>query len=313
MTEDLKIAVLVPCYNEEDSIDKVVRDFQTALPSAIVYVYDNNSTDRTIEVAKDAGAVTRAEPQQGKGNVVRRMFADVSADVYILVDGDNTYEAAAAPRLVELLVSDGLDMVTGCRVSDIKEAYRPGHKFGNWMLTSLVTSIFGKRTRDMLSGYRILSRRFVKSFPALSRGFEIETELTVHSLELRMPITDADTVYIDRLPGSESKLKTFRDGFRILRVIVSLVKEERPFQFFSAISLTLAVLALLLGYPVILEFMETGLVPRIPTAILAASIVVIAVLSFLAGIILDTVTLGRREMKRLHYMALPALGSERSS
>ena len=310
-TRHPRTAVLIPCFNEEASIGYVVGDFKTTLPAAQIYVYDNNSTDRTTEAAREAGAIVRHEPQQGKGNVVRRMFADIDADVFILVDGDNTYESAAAPRLIDHLVTQELDMVTGCRVTEIKEAYRPGHKFGNWMLTSLVTGIFGKRTRDMLSGYRVFSRRFVKSFPALSRGFEIETELTVHALELRMPIADIDTSYLDRLPGSESKLRTFRDGFRILRVIMNLVKEERPFQFFSVVAAVLVVLALLLGYPIILEYFETGLVPRFPTAVLAASIVVIAVLSFMTGIILDTVTLGRREMKRLHYLSLPLPGAAR--
>lgn len=301
-----RVAVLVPCYNEEASVGAVVRDFKASLPSATIYVYDNNSTDRTVAVAKDAGAVVRVEPLQGKGQVVRRMFADIDADIYVLVDGDSTYEAAAAGRLVELLIDDGFDMLTGCRVTNIEEAYRPGHKFGNWLLTTLVTGIFGNRTKDMLSGYRVFSRRFVKSFPALSRGFEIETELTVHALELRMPIADVDTAYVDRPPGSVSKLNTFRDGFRILRVIMNLVKEERPFQFFFSVSVVLAILASVLGYPVVLEFIETGLVPRFPTAILAASIVVLSMLSLLTGVILDTVTLGRREMKRLHYLSLPA-------
>lgn len=308
----IKVAVLLPCFNEQASIGLTVKDFKAALPQATVYVYDNNSTDRTVEVAKQAGAIVRSETLQGKGNVVRRMFADVDADVFVLVDGDNTYEAAAAPRLVDTLVSEELDMVTGCRVTDVKEAYRLGHKFGNWMLTSLVSGIFGKRTKDMLSGYRVFSRRFVKSFPALSRGFEIETELTVHALELRMPIADVDTAYVDRLPGSESKLRTFRDGFRILRVIMNLVKEERPFHFFTGVSGVLTLLALILGYPIVQEFVATGLVPRFPTAMLAASIVVIAVLCFLAGIILDSVTLGRREMKRLHYLALSNLNAARN-
>lgn len=302
----LRVAVLVPCYNEETAIAPVVRDFQAALPDARIYVYDNNSTDRTMEVARAAGAIVRSEPQQGKGNVVRRMFADVEADVYVLVDGDNTYEAAAAPSMIDRLLSETHDMVTGCRVTDIEKAYRPGHRFGNWMLTGLVASIFGRRTTDMLSGYRVFSRRFVKSFPALSRGFEIETELTVHALELRMPICDVETAYIDRLPGSESKLRTYQDGLRILRVIMSLVKEERPFQFFSVVAGILTLLALILGTPVISEYLATGLVPRIPTAVLAASIGIIAVLSFLAGVILDTVTLGRREMKRLYYFSLAA-------
>lgn len=299
-----KVAVLIPCFNEEVSIGLVVKDFMAALPNAEIYVYDNNSTDRTVEVAKEAGAIVRTETQQGKGNVVRRMFADVEADVFLLVDGDNTYEAAAAPRLVNLLIEQSLDMVTGCRVTEIEEAYRPGHRFGNWLLTTLVARIFGKRTKDMLSGYRVFSRRFVKSFPALSRGFETETEFTVHALELRLPIADVDTAYVDRLPGSESKLRTFHDGARILRLIFNLVKEERPFQFFSSLSVALIMIAIFLGYPIVQEFAETGLVPRFPTAILAASIVVIAFLAFATGLILDTVTLSRRETKRMHYLAI---------
>ncbi|WP_282129971.1 glycosyltransferase family 2 protein [Roseobacter litoralis] len=307
---DFQVAVIIPCYNEETAIGRVVEAFRAVLPSADIYVYDNNSTDSTIEVAKEAGAIVRSEQQQGKGSVVRRMFSDVDADCYLLVDGDNTYEAAAAPRLIDYLIQDGLDMVTGSRVSEIKEAYRQGHRFGNWLLTSIVTSIFGRRTTDMLSGYRVMSRRFVKSFPALSRGFEIETELTVHALELRLPIADCDTVYIDRLPGSESKLSTFKDGFRILSMIVRLVKEERPFQFFSILSAVLMVIALVLGIPIIQEFLETGLVPRFPSAILSASIVIIAILMFLAGIILDSVTLGRREIKRLHYLSYRSMPPE---
>lgn len=305
----MRLAVCIPCYNEETAISFVVQDFKSQLPEAEVWVFDNNSTDRTVEAAESAGAMVGREPQQGKGNVVRRMFADIDADVYLLVDGDNTYEAAAARRLIDLLIKNKLDMVTGCRVTTSEGAYRPGHRLGNWMLTSLVAAIFGNRTKDMLSGYRVFSRRFVKSFPALSRGFEIETELTVHALELRMPVADVDTLYGDRLPGSESKLSTFRDGVRILRLIVALVKEERPFQFFTLISGLGALCSITLGYPVVLEFLETGLVPRFPTAILAASIMVAAILSFLAGIILDTVTLGRREMKRLLYLTYPAIGA----
>ncbi len=301
-----RIAVIIPCYNEATAIGHVVEDFATALPDAHIYVYDNNSKDGTVEAARAAGATVRHEIQQGKGNVVRRMFADIDADAYVLVDGDNTYEAAAAPRMVKQLFDENLDMVTGCRITEIEEAYRPGHRFGNAMLTGLVATLFGRRTKDMLSGYRVFSRRFVKSFPALSRGFEIETEFTVHALELRMPLADVDTAYIDRLPGSESKLSTFRDGFRILRMIARLVKEERPLPFFSAVALLLLVLAIVLGGPVVAEYLRTGLVPRFPTAILAASIVVIATLSFLAGVILDTVTLGRREAKRLHYLSLAA-------
>ena len=303
-----RTAVLIPCYNEAVAIGQVVADFKAALPDATIYVYDNNSSDDTAAVAAAAGAVVRHEPQQGKGNVVRRMFADIDADIYVMVDGDNTYEAAAAPRLIARLQAEMLDMVSGCRVTEIQEAYRPGHRFGNWMLTGLVANIFGKRTTDMLTGYRVFSRRFVKSFPALSRGFETETELTVHALELRMPIADEPTAYIDRLPGSDSKLNTIRDGIRILKMIVLLVKEERPLMLFGAIGGLLALVSLLLGLPIVAEFAQTGLVPRFPTAILASAMMITAVLSVLAGLILDTVTLGRREMKRMAYLALPAVG-----
>lgn len=306
LTSDVKVAVLIPCYNEAKPIGTVVADFRAALPAADIYVYDNNSTDGTAEAARAAGAIVRVETQQGKGNVVRRMFADIDADVYVMVDGDNTYEAKAAPALVDKLLDETLDMVSGCRVTEIQEAYRPGHRFGNRMLTGLVAGIFGKRTKDMLTGYRVFSRRFVKCFPALSRGFEIETELTVHALELRMPIADVDTVYVDRLPGSDSKLNTIRDGFRILKMIVLLVKEERPFALFCGVGVLLGLLSLVLGGPVVVEFVETGLVPRFPTAILASAIMVIGVLSVVTGLILDTVTLGRREMKRMAYLALPA-------
>ena len=302
-----KVAVLIPCYNEAVAIGQVVTDFRTALPEAEIYVYDNNSTDGTADIARNAGAIVRIETQQGKGNVVRRMFADIEADIYVMVDGDNTYEAAAAPRLIDKLQAETLDMVSGCRVTEIQEAYRPGHRFGNWMLTGLVANIFGKRTKDMLTGYRVFSRRFVKSFPALSRGFETETELTVHALELRMPIADVDTVYIDRLPGSSSKLNTIRDGVRILKMILLLVKEERPLLMFGGVGLLLALFSLILGFPIVTEFAATGLVPRFPTAILASAIMVIAVLSVMTGLILDTVTLGRREMKRMSYLALPAV------
>ncbi|MEO1639622.1 MAG: glycosyltransferase family 2 protein [Pseudomonadota bacterium] len=300
-----RIAVLIPCYNEATPIGQVVADFKAALPDAVIYVYDNNSTDDTVKNAKAAGAVVRHEPQQGKGNVVRRMFADVEADIYVMVDGDNTYEAAAAPKLIAKLCDETLDMVSGCRVTEIQQAYRPGHRFGNWMLTGLVASIFGKRTTDMLTGYRVFSRRYVKSFPASSRGFEIETELTVHALELLMPIADVDTVYVDRLPGSDSKLSTIKDGVRILKMIILLVKEERPFMLFGLIALFLALLSFGIGAPIVAEFMDTGLVPRFPTAILASAIMVIAVLSFMVGLILDMITVGRREAKRMAYLAIP--------
>ena len=300
-----RIAVLVPCYNEELTIGPVVRAFRQALPEAIVYVYDNNSTDKTLAEAANAGAVCRREPLQGKGNVVRRMFADVEADIYILVDGDDTYEAAAAPRLIQRLEEDNLDMVNGARVTEIKEAYRTGHRFGNWMLTSMVSAIFGSRIGDLLSGYRVFSRRFVKSFPALSGGFEIETELTVHALELRMPIAEMQTHYKDRPEGSVSKLRTYQDGLRILKTIAVLLKEERPLQFFSSLFAILVTASLALALPIVFEFLETGLVPRFPTAILATGIMLLAFHSLFSGLILDTVTHGRREMKRVAYLGIP--------
>lgn len=299
------IAVLIPCYNEEVAIGRVIQAFRQALPGARVYVYDNNSTDRTLEVASAAGAICRTETLQGKGNVVRRMFADVEADIYLLVDGDDTYDAAAAPELVRLLEEKDLDMVNAARVTKIKEAYRTGHRFGNWLLTTMVSSIFGNRIRDLLSGYRVFSRRFVKSFPALSGGFEIETELTVHALELRMPVVEVETHYKDRPVGSVSKLRTYRDGFRIFRTIAILLKEERPLQFFFALFLLLLALSLVLALPIVLEFMQTGLVPRFPTAILATGVMLLAFHSLFSGLILDTVTHGRREMKRMSYLRIP--------
>jgi glycosyltransferase involved in cell wall biosynthesis len=303
---DLRIAVLIPCYNEEASIALVVRDFRAVLPGAAIYVYDNNSKDRTVELARASGAVVRTEPLQGKGNVVRRMFADVEADVYVLVDGDDTYHAPSAPLLISKLVSEQLDMVNGARVTEIVEAYRPGHRFGNMVLTGIVANIFGNRVADMLSGYRVFSRRFVKSFPALSGGFEIETELTVHALELRMPMSDVETPYKDRPPGSTSKLRTYYDGFRILKLILVLVKEERPLQFFSLLSTMLAVIAIILAGPVLMTFLQTGLVPRLPTAVLSTGLMLLAFLSLTCGLILETVTRGRREMKRMQYLSIPA-------
>jgi glycosyltransferase involved in cell wall biosynthesis len=299
-----RIAVLIPCYNEERSVATVVRDFAAALPTASIYVYDNNSTDRTRELAAEAGAIVRIETFQGKGNVVRRMFADIEAEVYVLVDGDGTYDAASATGMVRQLLENSLDMVNAVRVPVTDKAFRPGHAFGNRLLTGTVALIFGDKFKDMLSGYRVMSRRFVKSFPALAKGFETETELTVHALELRLPILEMPTPYRDRPAGSESKLHTFRDGFRILRTIAVLVKEERPLQFFGAVAIVLLLLAVGLGAPIVSEYLRTGLVPRFPTAILATGIVILAFLSFSAGLILDTVTLSRREMKRLHYLGL---------
>ncbi|MDP9196616.1 MAG: glycosyltransferase family 2 protein [Pseudomonadota bacterium] len=306
----LSIAVIVPCYNEEAAIGKVVRDFRAALPGATIYVYDNNSRDCTVEVARGAGAIVRTETLQGKGNVMRRMFADVEADVYVLVDGDDTYDAASAPALVKKLLDERLDMVNGARVTDIQAAYRPGHRLGNVVLTGMVGLIFGSRFSDMLSGYRVFSRRFVKTFPALARGFETETELTVHALELRMPTAEVKTPYKDRPPGSVSKLNTFRDGFRILLTIVTLVKEERPLQFFTAIFAALALLSLGFGIPVVMEFLDTGMVPRFPTAILASALMLLAFLALTCGLVLETVTRGRREMKRLRYLEIPAPDSQ---
>jgi len=303
------VAVLIPCYNEEAAIGKVVEDFRAALPDATVYVYDNNSADRTIEVARAAGAVVRSEPLQGKGNVMRRMFSDIEADVYVLVDGDDTYHAPSAPMMVKRLWEEQLDMVNGARVTDIVAAYRPGHRFGNKLLTGLVAEVFGHRIHDMLSGYRVFSRRFVKSFPALASGFETETELTVHALELRMPIAEVKTPYKDRPEGSVSKLRTYRDGFRILRTILVLVKEERPLPFFATIFGVLAALSLMLVVPIFLTYFQTGLVPRLPTAVLATGTMVLAFLSLTCGLILDTVTHGRKEMKRLRYLSIPAPNS----
>jgi len=297
------IAVLVPCYNEEIVIQSVVADFRAALPRAKIYVYDNNSTDRTVERARAAGAIVKSERLQGKGNVVRRMFADVDADVYVLVDGDATYDATVAPAMIELLLSEQLDLVNGTRVSDTKGAYRPGHRFGNAALTALVRAIFGTGFSDMLSGYKVLSRRFVKSAPLLSSGFEIETEIAVHALSLRIPIAEMPTYYRDRPAESASKLRTYRDGIRILRTIVHLVKEERPLWFFSCLSVVLSMLSIGLAIPVAITYVDTGLVPRLPTAVLSASIMLLAFLSLTCGLILDTVTHGRKEVKRLVYLS----------
>lgn len=299
----ISVAVLLPCYNEEAAIGATVAAFRRCLPHARIYVYDNNSKDRTAEAARAAGAIVRSETMQGKGNVVRRMFSDVDADVYLLCDGDCTYDAAAAPRLIATLLEGHYDMVSARRIDSGAETYRPGHRFGNRLLTGLVAAFFGERTKDMLTGYRAFSNRFVKSFPALSRGFEIETELTVHALELRMPIIDVETAYFARPEGSVSKLNTFSDGVRILKTILLLVKEERPLEFFSAASALLAAFALAIAAPVFVEFFATGLVPRLPTAVFAAAVMIVALMALVCGLILETVTLGRREMKRLSYLS----------
>ena len=303
-----RIAVLVPCYNEAATIAKVVADFRAALPGASIHVYDNNSTDGTAALAEAAGAMVRRETRQGKGNVVRRMFADIDADIYVLVDGDDTYSAESAPGLIAALCAGPFDMVNGARAAGSAEAYRPGHAFGNKMMTALVRFIFGAGTRDMLSGYKVFSRRFVKSFPASSAGFEIETELVVHALETRMPVSEQDTPYRERPEGSLSKLRTFRDGWRILRLIGMLVKNERPLAFFSAVALLLAVVSVGLGTSVLIEFLHTGLVPRLPTAVLALGVMLAALLAFACGVILDAISEARREHRRLRYLELPPPG-----
>lgn len=300
-----RIAVLIPCYNEELTIGSVIAKFRRSLPSASIYVYDNNSRDDTCRVAATAGAIVRREPLQGKGEVVRRMFSDIEADIYVLVDGDNTYDASAAPQLIRELINRQIDCVSAVRVANEKEAYRPGHQFGNWMFTKLVGAIFGHRTADLFTGYRVLSRRFVKSFPALASGFEIEAEMTIHALELRVLMADVPTNYAARPPGSASKLSSYRDGLRILRTIAVLIKEERPFQFFGTIAVVLTLVALMIFLPVFMDYLATGLVRRFPTAILSVALTLAAGLSLACGLILDTVTRGRREMKRLNFLHHP--------
>lgn len=308
MTSQLRVAVLIPCFNEQSMIEKVVLDFKSALQGSQVFVYDNNSSDQTAEIARRAGAFVRSETQQGKGNVVRRMFADIEADVYVLVDGDDTYDATAAPGLVKELVENRLDLVNASRIETSRSAYRAGHRFGNALLTRLVGLLFEYRFKDMLSGYRALSRRFVKSFPAASKGFEIETEIIVHSLEMRMPVAELDTNYKERPAGSYSKLRTFRDGFRILFTIVKLLKEERPFKLCAALFALFALASLALGIPIILEFLETGLVPRLPTAVLVMGLMLTAFLFLVIGIVLETIVEGHRDVKRLFYLSIPGPG-----
>jgi glycosyltransferase involved in cell wall biosynthesis len=301
----VKVAVLVPCYNEEAAIATVVRNFHAALPDAIVYVYDNNSKDQTAARAAEAGAVVRTELRQGKGNVVRRMFADIEADIYVLVDGDDTYDADASPRMIARMIGEGADLMTARRIHTEAAAYRPGHVLGNRMLTGLTATLFNVHLSDMLSGYRVFSRRFVKSFPFTAEGFAIETELTVHAVRLMMPMSEMDTRYKERPAGSVSKLNTYRDGLRILGTIGYLVREERPLVFFSTVAALFVAVAILIGAPVVSEYFQTGLVPRLPTAVLATGLMVIAFLSLTCGLILDTVTRGRWEAKRMAYLAIP--------
>jgi len=300
-----RIAVIVPCFNEEAAISKVVSDFRASLPEAVIHVYDNLSSDRTAEVAKAAGAVVHTVVRRGKGNVVRRMFADVEADIYVLVDGDDTYDAAVAPDMIARLVQNGLDIVSGKREATGSESYRFGHVVGNRLLTGLTSLIFRLRVQDMLTGYRVMSRRFVKSFPFTAEGFGIETELTVHAVRLLMPMAEVPTRYKERPSGSVSKLNTWRDGFRILFTIVGLVREELPLVFYATIGFLFGIAALAIGIPVVLEYFRTGLVPRLPTAVLVTGMMVLAALSVMSGIILDTVTRGRWEQKRMAYLAIP--------
>jgi glycosyltransferase involved in cell wall biosynthesis len=298
------VAVLVPCYNEETTIGAVVSDFKAALPNARIFVCDNNSTDATAAKARQAGAIVTFERRQGKGQVVRRMFADIEADLYILVDGDDTYDASAAQKLVNMIISEGYDLVNVARETTAVDAYRPGHRLGNILLTQIVRVVFGRETTDMLSGYKGLSRRFVKTFPALSAGFETETELTVHALELRMPIGEIVANYRERPQGSVSKLRTYRDGMRILLLIGRLIKDERPLQFFGLLGVAIAIVGLILVVPVLITYFETGLVPRLPTAVLSLGCFTLGALSVLAGIILDVVTKTRQEIKRLSYLSM---------
>src|SRR3954454_1651423 len=305
---DLRIAVLVPCFNEEAAVATVVADFRKALPQAAIYVYDNNSQDGTVAAAREAGAEVRSETHQGKGHVVRRMFADIDADVYVLVDGDATYDAPSAPAMVEKLLTDHLDMVVGFRVDQSVAAYRPGHRAGNRMLTSFLGQVFGQTFKDILSGYRVFSRRFVKSFPVLSDGFEIETELSVHALELALPVAEVATPYFARPEGSISKLNTWRDGFRILGTILKLYRSEKPLRFFTAIGIFLMLVSVGLAIPIVVTYLEEGLVPRLPTAVLSTGLMIIAMLAISSGLVLDTVTRGRREMKLLAYLSQPPVG-----
>ncbi len=306
--DTVRVAVVLPCYDEEAAIGETIAGFRAALPGASIHVYDNNSSDRTAEIARAAGATVRTERQQGKGHVVRRMFADVDADVYVMADGDLTYDPKAAPAMVRMLVDDQLDMVVGTRLHEAADAYRGGHVLGNRLFTGLLARLFGRSFSDIFSGYRVFSRRFVKSFPVLSAGFEIETEISVHALELRMPVGELGTAYDARPEGSASKLSTYRDGWRILKTIGTLYRVERPVLFYGGIGALLLIAAIILAVPLVLTYLDTGLVPRLPTAILVTGMTIVAVLCFFAGLILDTVTRGRREMRRLAYLSLPAPG-----
>ncbi|MDM0053074.1 glycosyltransferase family 2 protein [Variovorax sp. J22R115] len=305
----LRVAAVIPCFNEALSIAQVVDEFRAALPEAEIHVFDNNSTDGTAEVARATGATVTHVALRGKGNVARRMFADVEADVYVMVDGDATYDVRDIRQHIDLLVLDNLDMIVGSRIDDGADAqtYRRGHRFGNRLLTGAVASLFGGRLTDMLSGYRVFSRRYAKSFPAVSEGFEIETELTVHALELRMPFAEVPVLYRSRPEGSESKLSTYRDGWRILKTICKLFVSERPLLFFSSVAGVLALLSVILAEPLLTTYLRTGLVPRLPTAVFVTGTMLVAMLAFVCGVVLHTVTIGRQEAKRLRYLAIPGV------
>ena len=307
--DDLVIAAIVPCHNEAAAIAKVVTDLRRAVPGMQIYVYDNRSTDGTDAIAREAGAIVRYEDLKGKGNVIRRAFGDIDADVYLLIDGDDTYEAEAAPGMIKTLLDGPYDHVLGVRKeAQSTSAYRPGHAAGNRAFNRLVSAHFGLPVTDMLSGYRIFSRRFVKSFPALSREFEVETELTIHSATLRLPQTEVEVGFRDRPEGSESKLNTVKDGVKILNLIVHLIRYERPLAFHGVVGAIFALVSVALAVPVFVEFAETGLVPRFPTAFLAASLMIVGVLTWLVGLVLDGVTRARRETSRLTYLGYAAPG-----
>jgi glycosyltransferase involved in cell wall biosynthesis len=300
-----KIAILIPCFNEEATIRKVINDFQLSVPDALVYVFDNASTDNTANIAIDSGAIVCKEPKKGKGSVVKRMFADVDADIYVIVDGDDTYEASKCPILIQKLLEENLDLIVGVRKVDGSiDAYRWGHVFGNWMLTNSVSLIFGAGFTDMLSGYRVMSKRFVKSIPISSKGFEIETEMTVHALQVGVSFDEIETIYNARPVGSESKLNTFKDGFRILVMILILFKDGRPFQFFSLISLLFFIMSIIFAFPLFITYSETGFVPRLPTVILSTGLMVLAFMSLISGIILDSLARLKLETKRANYLTL---------
>ena len=308
-----RIAVLIPCLNEAHTVLEVIKSFQKELPGSQIYVYDNGSTDNTVKLSLDAGAIVKHEKSLGKGNVIRRMFGDIEADIYLLVDGDGTYQVQTAPKMVELMHKEALDMVVGARIPVDQDAiFRPGHKFGNQALTKIVGWLFGRKFTDILSGFRVFSRRFVKSFPALSRGFEIETEMTIHALDLNMPVSEFATNYSARAKGSKSKLNTWKDGYRILLTIIFLFKEVQPFKFFGAIFLIFSIISILLGYPLFVTYLDTGLVPRFPTAILATGVMILAFISLAIGIILDSVCRNRREIKRMHYLAITPLSEKKN-